>query len=515
MTKGVIYYNRGSKCTLRMLISIFTLRKVYDGDILVLFEGSQPQWFLKALDNFNVSTKHINTTSHRNPLNVKSSLWRYSPFDLTMFMDADTVIIRPIDSYFDLIKENGFVTGKFSDWVTSGSRIRHRIKQWSPIFDKKYLNDAINYGDAINTGINGWVNGNPMLEAWEELCEKGSKYKCSDRVADEMACQLLLHVYPHQLAGVEWGTSVKYGIETLETKIIHYHGQKHVEDYPLCRHWKNAYYDLVQLKIIDFGISYDDRRLLYWLNKEYQDISEKMLTNVTAVNKKYLMKLFKNINSWMKIKYFKNHELIIMCDQDCINSNEIIEIQRKYSNVRITLIDNSLPFETEREKMLTAFVHGPPKFVRTKYWVKVDCDSYVQPDVQDINLDKEIFQHTLTGHKWHFTKVKSDPQYEKDNIHWLHKLDDICDKIPDFKGTKRLFDGVKSDGARITHSRIASFFSVELTKWTKHLSDICTQHNNGRLLVPSQDTLTWYCVTRLGNGRTVNQMNMKKYMRPS
>ena len=119
-------------------------------------------------------------------------------------MDSDTVVLREIDEYFDLIKKKGFVTGKFADWKSSGPRISNRIKQWSIVLDPEYLKEAMEYGDAINTGINGWKKNSPFLKRWESMCALGAPYKCSDRVADEMACQLLLHCNPHILAGVEW-----------------------------------------------------------------------------------------------------------------------------------------------------------------------------------------------------------------------------------------------------------------------------------------------------------------------
>jgi len=51
--KGVIYYNRGTKCCLRMLVSIFSLRRHYKGPVTVMIEGEQDQWFVDRVRALN------------------------------------------------------------------------------------------------------------------------------------------------------------------------------------------------------------------------------------------------------------------------------------------------------------------------------------------------------------------------------------------------------------------------------------------------------------------------------
>ena len=521
MTKTVLYYNRGNKCCLRLVVSLYTLRKVYTGNILIILEGEQPKWFLKVLEKFNVETKKLPDSKTKNTLNVKSSLWRYSDYDLTMFMDSDTVVLRPIDAYFTLIQQHGFVTGKFANWVTDGSKIKSRIQQWSKVLPKETINGAIKYGVAINTGINGWVKDNQMLEKWENMCALGATKKCSDRVADEIACQILLHSNAHTLAGVEWGTSVKYGIETPITKIIHYHGQKHVENFSMCKYWKSAYMEMVRKGILEEGNRYEDRRLHSWITPTpiYP------LTNVTAVNKLYLKKFANNFIEWMKLDYFKDHPMIVFAEQALSSSSSTEALTdswtvytqcrllvENYKNVTVIPIRPNDKNLSTREYMLSTFVFDVAKYVKTKYWAKVDCDC--TPTGEPIVLDKQVFKSTMTAHKWGYTKVKSDEEYENTGEHWCHKLDRLCNDITDFRSTKELFKGKIADGLRMSHKRVCTFFSIEKTAWTKHMAQICIDNNNGRMLIPSQDTMSHYMITRLGNGRTVRRENFKRFFTP-
>jgi len=362
LTKTVLYYNRGSKCCLRLIASLYSLRKVYNDNVLLVLEGEQPKWFLnsiKMVSPDNTEIKEVKDSQSRNTLNVKSSLWRHSDYDLTMFMDSDTIVLRNIDSYFDLIKQGGFVTGKFADWKSSGSRIKNRINQWSVVLDREYLDKAISYGDAINTGINGWRKNDPFLERWEKMCALGAPHKCSDRVADEMAAQLLLHCNKHILAGVEWGTSVKYGIDSKHTKIIHYHGQKHLEHFPLCKYWKRAYRDLVSLGILLPKTTYNDRRIGSYLGLHK---STYPLTNVTAVNERYLNRFLTHMPQWMETNYFKEHPFIVFAHYDCIS--RVFTTCKKYTNIKVIPIDTNKSAETTREYMLSTFVFDVARHVQ-------------------------------------------------------------------------------------------------------------------------------------------------------
>ena len=512
LTRTVLYYNRGSKCCLRLLVSLYSLRKVYSGNVLLVLEGEQPIWFMRIICRYfpEVEIKEIKRSNTKNTLNVKSSLWRYSDYDLTMFLDSDTIVLRSIDKFFDLIQKGGFVTTKFCDWVTSGSKMRHRILSWKPVLPQEYLDAAIDFGPAVNTGVNGWRKMDPFLIQWEEMCALGAPHKCSDRVADEIACQLLLHTNDHKLGGPEWNTSVKFGKETPETKIIHYHGQKHVEQFPMCDHWKNTYKEMIRLGILEANTRYDDRRISSYLGLNKATYP---LTNVTAVNKAYFNKLARHLPQWMETDYFKEQPMLVMSHYDCIG--EAYELCKPYNNIRVVPISVK-PAETIREYMLSSFIFDVIKYVKTPYYAKVDGDCALVDGVEDITLSKEVFKATATMHKWRYTKCKSDPEYERTGEHWLHKLDRICDGIEDFKGTKPLFKNVKADGRRIGHLRGASFFAIYKTNWTKHLAKICKEYFDGeeKMLIPSEDTMQWYCITRMGGGRSVRLENQKRYFNP-
>jgi hypothetical protein len=498
-TKGVIYYNRGTKCTIRLLVSLYSLRKHYDGSVTVICSGDQEQWFLDTLKKFNADVIYIPYREGVGSLVLKASLWRHSPYDLTMFMDADTIVLNPIDEYFELIEEHDFVTGNFANWKTSGGTISRRIKGWEKAVPE-YIQPALDFGPAVNTGINGWKKGATLLEDWERVCELGWKHQCTTRIVDEIACQLCLPHHKCHVAPTKWGESVKYGKHDDETVIIHYHGSKHAGDRPQNHVWKVHYNELVTQVGVDAikDNIWGDRAL-----RGYRKQIPKGLTLVSAVNRRYLNKFKENFPLWQQTQNLMELPVLIFAHTDCYD--EVVEFLKPYLHVE-KIVKWSFPNANGnmREEMLSAFVFGTAKHVRTKYWMKLDCDT--TPHKQKVNFPEETFKSVITASSWGYTKMKGDPEGEGGK-HWLNKLDDWADGLKDFEGTERLFPD-KIEGRRHSHRRIASFCEIEKKNWTKHLAAMC----GDRLPVPSQDTVTWYAAKRLG--RKITTHKFRKYLKP-
>jgi len=239
-----------------------------------MIEGEQDQWFVDRVRALNCDVKVI-PHANQHALCVKPTLHRHSPYELTMFLDADTLVIAKakIDEYFEMIRRNGFVTGNFCNWKTMGSSMSKRIKAWKPAVPE-LIKPALNYGTAVNTGVNGWKKGNPLLEEWDTVCQKGYAQKCTTRIVDEIACQLVLPHFSHKLAGPDWGASVKFWEITKETKIIHYHGHKHAGPYPNCKYWKDMYWEMRQSGVLDKEHAhFHDKSVKKWLKEGEKEMA--------------------------------------------------------------------------------------------------------------------------------------------------------------------------------------------------------------------------------------------------
>lgn len=503
MTRGILYFNHGERCLVRLLVSLHTLRRHYSGPVAIACEGNPPEWFrdmTKALKAEIITAPQ----SDEYGLLKKSRIWRVSPFDHTLFLDADTVVRAPVDELLELTQRHSCVQTRFNDWHTHRGRMRRRIEQWRAV-DPALVEAAIKYGKAINTGVQGWTKGDPILDEYEKLTARGLAARTIGRkTLDEIAMQLLLPHHRHYTAGSEWNCGGQHG-EGAKAKIIHYHGHKHCRDGPNGDIWKAEFWELVrafpQHAAQLTGDPRDDSVAL-WLKKEFG--RRKDLTIVTAVNPAYAAKAKANIAKWLATPGLKDQQFIVFVN-GFRNAAERKFLE--YPNVKVIRWD--YPFKASpRETMLAAFVLGVAEHVRTEYWMKLDADASPK---QPFFLWPDYSRHTIVSHKWGYTKMKGDPD-AKD--HWFNRLDRLGHNSQPFPrlDPKKDFKVNHRPGNKLgIPMRFGSFAHIERTSFTRRIADVVKQ-NGGRLPIPSQDTLAWYCACVWKE--PVKLLNMKKWFSP-
>jgi len=494
MNYGVIYLNQGSKCLVRCLVSIRSLRKVYRGKITLFQVGESPQWFCSLIEKYNVDIVYLcNDGMH--PLVRKTTLWRYTPYDNTFFIDADTLILKPIDEVFGYIQDHEFISYNFANWRSDGNIVSRRIRGFSKIVSDDDIKLAIKYGKTVNVGVFGFKRGAEFLPHWESLTRQGFENNCSN-IPDEIACQILLPKYKSFLLPPTWGVSVKFATDE-EIKngiIIHYHGRKHcLPKYKLCRLWENEYLELVKENenIPELKQSHGDRRLNSFqvniFSKKNSDI-----TYVSAVNDKYFDRFKSNYIRWMNVNGIKDCPFVIFARSNILNRLDFLN-----SNTKLIIWDYGIKEGySERESMISSFVLGIPDNISTKYFVKIDAD--VSPKVNEFEWDKKYLDYDLVAHKWGYTKSKGAWNGE----HFLNTLDNWWGE------RSRIIDKFPSNihcNDRYYHKRIASFVCLHRTEFVKH----CAELAGNRLPIPSHDTFLWFVAAV--EGKRIKRINLKKY----
>lgn len=497
MTRGVVYYNRGEKCLIRLAVSLYTLRRSgYAGAVCIIHEGDLPDWFADFAHGHQATFSRIPAAQEvRWALVQKASLWRYTPYHTSLYIDADTVVMRDPSELFPIIESKGFAVTRFCDWTTNGGKIvAGRIRSWRKLIPQEQVEAALAYGPAVNTGVFGWTAGHSILPEWETLTRRGDELGEAEgpmgRIIDETACQVLCHMHPVTIIGDEWNHSVNHSTGR-KIHILHCHGGKHViPSNPKCNLWKDAFWELIRAKTISTAYITDKRtnEYLFSGSKKYgcPGVLEKAtdLTIVTAADPNYAARLCKNFARWMKLDALFVQDFIVFAvnaDAD----NPAYDPLRKHTNVRI------IPWRhecaTTREAAFSAFVFGVAQHVKTKYWMKLDGDS--EPTELQ-RLDWPGYrQYTITASGWHYTKVKGD---DSGGPHWLNRLDAWWATVPGVKDPAPMFP--KIDGKRHMHKRLRSFMWIERTDFTRQTAKMY----GGKLVVPSHDTSQWYVATRLG-----------------
>jgi len=500
MTKGVLLLNVGTKCMIRSLVCVHSLRKVYKGQITLICAGEQEPWYTDLMVSMGVNIQMEPKLNCR-CLVYKAKLWKVAPYELNVFIDADFVVLKPIDEYFEHIKKHDFCTGEFAGWKTSGGKIKKRIMAWKKVFPE-LMDGAVKFGKAVNTGMFGFQKGKsePFLKEWEHVTETGQDTGCS-RIPDELGCQLLCHKHDVWIAPVTWGMSVKHGEKLDEPHCIHYHGKKSALDFPTCTAWKTNYWELYhktpkyQKQLLNGRESRTNRYL--------KGVTQRDITIVTAVDKKYLPKLKKNYSLWMKTEGLMEYPMICY-----YNGIELEELDFLGDHVRC-INWNMSDALSQRENMLTAFVLGTANEIKTKYWLKIDADTTPiqkkdNPFGFKLEYKDEWFdgKTMLVGQRCGYTKSKAGTE----DKHFLNILDEWWERKT---GEKPIFPADIPWKKNYRHSRIASFICLHKSKFVQYCAKMC---DNGRLPIPSHDSFLSFIAIRMK--KNMVRVNFKKDFKP-
>jgi hypothetical protein len=260
---GFLYFSHDTKHAVRLVVSLFSLRKHWDGPVAIADTYQSRGIVDRILADGRLQVEALVRAPFRQLRRhscyvAKSSVWRCTPFARgTIMLDCDTMFVRSPAGLVEIVEDERnapvFVT-RFSDWVTTGQLISKRLRQWDRVRCdglnvRKLLKESLDSPHAaVNTGVVAWRAGElaaaEFLEDWERLAQAGAR--CS--FTDELAAQLLLRKHKHTLLSERFNSSVLFSRERDREVIRHHHGSKHLrsEDGGL---WLKHYEECLSLNI--------------------------------------------------------------------------------------------------------------------------------------------------------------------------------------------------------------------------------------------------------------------------
>lgn len=233
MTHGVLYFITGTRHWPVLTVSLMTLREHWSGPVAIMLGDD------RAVEIFN-RLNSDGTMGHLIPIRFKGGGYRrnngymdktkmieLSPFESTVFLDADTAVVKTIDPLF--VTPFGRVRlTKYSDWVTTGTRIKKRIEGWRAVAPELVEAQLQKPYPAINTGVLSFGSGERSKEFsadWQKTAElKGGAF-----MADELAAQLIWLKHGAEVVDDRWNCSPIYGENTEGVHVWHFHGRKHLK----------------------------------------------------------------------------------------------------------------------------------------------------------------------------------------------------------------------------------------------------------------------------------------------
>src|ERR1035437_2469901 len=101
-TRGVICFNRGRKMIPKLIVFLRSLRKHYSGNLTVFLEGEHDESLVSSIrDTFNANVVYrMESPSKHKALLRKIELCLDSPYDLSVVLDTDTVVVGEFSELF-------------------------------------------------------------------------------------------------------------------------------------------------------------------------------------------------------------------------------------------------------------------------------------------------------------------------------------------------------------------------------------------------------------------------------
>lgn len=494
MDKGILYFNSGNEPVIRSIVSLYSLRKHWNGNVTIFLEKPYPDEFKNVCDFFDVDFLEFEGNKDHKVLVRKTEILSKTPYDETLWIDSDTIICGKIDEMFGYLDDCSLAIPHFSGWFSDKPLISNRIKKYRKIANKQFLDKALEKHPAINTGILSYKRDFPFIKDWIELAIKGSGKMF---IPDEVAFQVLYPSYEGIfIAPQKFNVSVKYGNHVKDKRIIHYHGKKHCLDFPLCDIWKKEFEYMRKNNIANINsfLKYSDKRLKKYISLDSLNTKRKDVTIVTACDEKYVEILKETFPNWVKYKKINEFPIIVFVNGMSLDDKRL-DFLREY-NVKLIEWDMS-NVENHREKMLSAFVFGTAEYVETDYWLKIDADSFATDDRELITEDMK--KYAFCGHKWGYSRPEHIRQLDVwAKNHWKRKL----------KNANPMINEGRVEGRRFYHNtkRTISYIQLHKTKFTKFCVGLLKEK---RLPAPTQDTFMFYVANRF-NPESVGIMNFKR-----
>jgi len=267
MIQGIVYLLCGMKVAERLAVSIHTLRDHWDGSITILTVTEEEQQLARriATDLSCMVLRIRELGSHA--MMAKTLIPDWTPYEETLYLDADTVVIGKMDEMFGA----PLTLTRFSRWKSNRGFPKKWISKWKEHIEREDFLEMIQAQldhpyPGINTGAFAFRRDNANLVMWKTLAGLFPTV----RMVDETSMQILTSAVPHRLMDDRFNNSVAFGHETVDVRMIHYHGRKHTGQREGTEIWRQAFWNAMEANIgglKEWAGTYD-RRIRKWMKEE-------------------------------------------------------------------------------------------------------------------------------------------------------------------------------------------------------------------------------------------------------
>ena len=252
MEFGVAYLLTNATCAARLVVSLDSLRRWYDGPVVVFTTNAEAACFVdlcRADSRLGIQHTELRLSFDASCKNgsylAKVELPFSFPFKHTVFLDADTLIVKDPIEFFRATTRSPLTVVQFANWLTTDTHRRQLLEKWrdvsggesSDIPIQKLVDISVSVPlPAINTGVFGLEKNSPILSEWQTLAFAGRRLP----IPDELSLQLLLPKTEHQLFDASFNACPIYCTKS-SAHIWHFIGGMHLRDSTARSIWMPAY----------------------------------------------------------------------------------------------------------------------------------------------------------------------------------------------------------------------------------------------------------------------------------
>jgi hypothetical protein len=232
------------KAAERLVVSVFTLRRRWHGPVAIMTRTEEEKHLAERIANdLDCRVLLIRGLDKRAMLS-KTMIPDWTPYEETLFIDADTLIVGKLDEMFG----EPLTLTRYAEWRSNKRFTKKWIGRWLTHLARVESEDVRDYMDmaesqlsrpypAINTGVFAFRRDNANLRAWQHLAWLWP----NAWAVDQLAMQILTSRVPHRMMDDRFNNSVSYGHETVDVRIVHFHGRKHCGGRKRASMWRTAF----------------------------------------------------------------------------------------------------------------------------------------------------------------------------------------------------------------------------------------------------------------------------------
>jgi hypothetical protein len=240
MSQGVVYLLTHIQLAARLVVSLYSLRRWYHGPITVFTTRPESHEIGKrCADDPNLRVRQEVCLErpglgYTSSYLTKTTILERSPYRLSVFLDADTIVNGDIAELFAHANEAPLVATNFCSWTTMVEPTSNYLERWRTLqdgsvgkaFDLKDRIDRLlqNPYPAVNAGVFAFRNVRRVLRRWDALTWAARGLP----MPDEISLQLMLLETKHRMLGSQFNCHPNTWRPGLEARIWHFAGRSHL-----------------------------------------------------------------------------------------------------------------------------------------------------------------------------------------------------------------------------------------------------------------------------------------------